>query len=50
MDIPEDKESVDVLKHCRRSARNRTDEGQKDAVTTHKVCDDFHGEKKHSNQ
>ena len=49
MDKAEEKESDDAFKQYGRSARNRADEGQKDAMTTHKVCDDFNG-KKNSNQ
>ena len=47
MDMPKEKESVDGLKQCGRSARNTTDEGEKDVATTQKVCNVFDG-KKHS--
>ena len=48
MDMPKEKESVDGLKHCGRSGRNKTDQGEKDVATTQKVCTVFNNGKKHS--
>ena len=41
MDTPEEKEPVDAFKTGARSARNKSNEGQKDEVTTHEVCEEF---------
>ena len=48
MDTTEEKDSFDALKKGGSSARNESDEGHKDEVATHELCDDFNG-KKHSN-
>ena len=45
MDVPEENVSADELKKGDRISRNKTDECQKDEVTTHEVCDDLHGKK-----